>query len=54
MPRQPGLDTPGALNHVVGRGIDCVEICDLEILSDQICHGEGVEKKELWELGGNM
>ena len=26
MPRQPRLDTPGALHHVIGRGIDGIEI----------------------------
>ena len=26
MPRQPRLDTPGALHHVMGRGIDGIEI----------------------------
>ena len=26
MPRQPRLDTPGALHHVMGRGIDGLEI----------------------------
>lgn len=28
--------------------IDWVEICDLEILANQICHGERVKKKELY------
>jgi putative transposase len=26
MPRQPRLDTPGALHHVMGRGIEGIEI----------------------------
>jgi putative transposase len=26
MPRQPRLDTPGALHHVMGRGIDGIKI----------------------------
>ena len=26
MPRQPRLDAPGALHHVMGRGIDGVKI----------------------------
>ncbi|MDY6973019.1 MAG: hypothetical protein SV775_11905 [Thermodesulfobacteriota bacterium] len=26
MPRQPRLDTPGPLHHVIGRGIDGLEI----------------------------
>ena len=26
MPRQPRLDTPGSLHHVMGRGIDGLEI----------------------------
>ena len=26
MPRQPRLDTPGALHHVMGRGIDAIQI----------------------------
>jgi hypothetical protein len=26
MPRQPRLDTPGALHHIMGRGIDGLEI----------------------------
>jgi putative transposase len=28
MPRQPRLDSPGALHHVMGRGINGVKICD--------------------------
>ncbi|MFC1841178.1 transposase [Thermodesulfobacteriota bacterium] len=28
MPRQPRLDTPGALHHVIGRGIDGIDIFD--------------------------
>ncbi|HUU41931.1 MAG TPA: hypothetical protein VMW42_13430, partial [Desulfatiglandales bacterium] len=28
MPRQPRLDTPGALHHVIGRGIDGLKIFD--------------------------
>jgi len=63
MPRQPRLDTPGALHHVMGRGIDgidifsqkkdCVnvrlknEIMDLESLVNKICDNEVVEKEEL-------
>jgi len=26
MPRQPRLDTPGVLHHVMGRGIDGIEV----------------------------
>ena len=26
MPRQPRLDTPGALHHVIGQGIDGIEL----------------------------
>jgi putative transposase len=26
MPRQPRLDAPGALHHVMGRGIDSIKI----------------------------
>jgi len=49
MPRQPRLDAPGALHHVMGRGIDGVKIfinrkdCEnlLESLAD-LCRADAL------------
>ena len=36
MSRQPRMDTPGALHHVIGRGIDRTNIFRLRISGDSI------------------
>lgn len=59
MPRQPRLDTPGALHHVMGRGIDGIEIFgDLEDRKDFLHRLENLcESKSLsiyaWALMSN-
>ena len=59
MPRQPRLDTPGALHHVIGRGIDGIEIFgDTEDRRDFLCRLKSLcESKSLsiyaWALMSN-
>ena len=41
MPRQPRLDAPGALHHVMGRGIDGIKIfCNRKDRKDFLANGE--------------
>ena len=59
MPRQPRLDAPGALHHVMGRGIDGVKLFSnrkdredfLERLSD-LCRADALSVYA-WALMGN-
>ncbi len=43
MPRQPRLDTPGALHHIIGRGIERTKIFSkgIQIASDERILGSG-------------
>jgi len=59
MPRQPRLDAPGALHHVIGRGIDGIKIFSnrkdredfLERLAD-LCEGDALSVYA-WALMSN-
>lgn len=59
MPRQPRLDTPGALHHVMGRGIDGIEIFgDIEDRKDFLDRLKNLSESEAlciyaWALMNN-
>ncbi len=52
MPRQPRLDAPGTLHHVMGRGIDGIKIFNPDVALKEARMNETHYRLDLCKKGG--